>query len=266
MLIWTGRGRTVILTVFTLVVLVVFVAPIATVLAASLAGSWTGPLPSDLGFTNFEHTLSGREVASLSVSLQTALLAGGFALVLGTWAALAARESPAWWRKIVDAVFHLPVAVPSVAIGLGVLITFNERPLLLGGTKWIVILAHSVLVLAYAFSAVCSALDRIDPAYRQAAESLGAGPIRVLFRITLPLLLPALGAAAGLAVALSMGELGATIMVYPASWKTLPVTIFGRTDRGEVFNAAANTCLLLVVTLVALIVLGRLRGRAAIRW
>ncbi|WP_280467848.1 ABC transporter permease [Nocardia cyriacigeorgica] len=223
MLVWTGRGRALVLAVFAVVVLVVFAAPIATVFAAALAGSWTGPLPSDLGTANLERALSGEQVASL------------------------------------------PVAVPSVAIGLGVLIAFNERPLLLGGTKWIVIMAHSVLVLAYAFSAVSAALDRLDPGYRQAAESLGAGPVRVLCQVTLPLLLPALGAAAGLAVALSMGELGATIMVYPATWKTLPVSIFALTDRGEVFDAAAGTTVLMLVTLLAVILLGRIKGRAALR-
>ncbi|WP_019929890.1 ABC transporter permease [Nocardia sp. BMG111209] len=265
MLVWTGRGRAVILAVFALVVLVVFAAPIATVVAAALAGRWTGPLPSQLGLGNFRHALSGEEAASLSVSLQTALLAGAVALVLGTWAALSARETPEWLRRTTDAVFHLPVAVPSVAIGLGVLIVFNRQPILLGGTKWIVIVAHTVLVLAYSYSGVSAALDRLDPAYRQAAESLGAGPVRVLTRITLPLLLPALGAAAGLAIALSMGELGATVMVYPATWKTLPVTIFAATDRGDVFDAAADTTVLVAVTLVTLLVLGRIRGRAALR-
>ncbi|MGV9614777.1 ABC transporter permease [Nocardia xishanensis] len=265
MLVWTRTGRAAVLAVFGLVVAIVFAAPIATVVAASLAGSWTGPLPSDLGSANFRKALSGDEAASLSVSLQTALLASAGALVVGTWAALAARETPAWCRRLTDAVFHLPVAVPSVAIGLGVLIAFNERPLLLGGSRWIVVLAHAVLVLAYAFSAVSAALDRLDPAYRQAAESLGAGPVRVLCRVTLPLLLPALGAAAGLAIALSMGELGATIMVYPATWRTLPVTIFGQTDRGDVFDAAAGTTMLVLVTLVALVLLGRVKGRAALR-
>ena len=95
--------------------------------------------------------------------------------------------------------------------------------------------------------------------------SLGAGPIRVLFRVRLPLLLPALGAAAGLAVALSMGELGATVMVYPATWKTLPVTIFALTDRGQAFQAVACTTILVLVTLLALVLLGRIRGRAALR-
>jgi 2-aminoethylphosphonate transport system permease protein len=243
----------------------VFVAPLATVVLAGLAGSWNGALPSNLGFGHLSGALSGENLASLAVSLQTAVIAGGLALVLGTWAAISARAAPGWLRRLTDAVFHLPIAVPSVAIGLGLLITFNSRPLLLGGTRWIVILAHAVLVLAFAFSAVSAALDCLDPAYRQAAESLGAGPARVLVRITLPLLMPALGAAAGLAVALSMGELGATVMVYPATWKTLPVTIFGLTDRGQAFQAAACTTALLLVTLLALLVLGRIRVRAALR-
>lgn len=265
MLLWSRRARALVLGAFGAVVLIVFALPLATVVAAGLAGWWTGPLPSGLSIARFGTALSGQDLASLSVSLQTAFVAGACALVVGTWAALAAREAPGWLRRLTDAVFHLPIAVPSVAIGLGLLIAFNERPLLLGGTRWIVIVAHAVLVLAFAFSAVSAALDRLDPAYRQAAESLGAGPARVLARITLPLLLPALGAAAGLAVALSMGELGATVMVYPATWKTLPVTIFGLTDRGQVFQAAASTTVLLIVTLLALIVLGRIRGRAALR-
>ncbi|MDG3010980.1 ABC transporter permease subunit [Rhodococcus sp. D2-41] len=262
MLLWTRRSRSALLTVFLLVVSVVFVAPIAAVVAAALAGSWTGPLPSDLGTRNLSAALSDDNLASLTVSLQTAVLAGAIALVVGTWAALAARRSPRWLRSLTGAVFHLPVAVPSVAIGLGLLIAFNERPLLLGGTKWIVILAHTVLVLAFSFSAVSAALDRLDPAYRQAAESLGAGPVRVLLRITLPMLTPTLGAAAGLAIALSMGELGATIMVYPATWKTLPVSIFGLTDRGQVLLAAADTTLLLTATLLVLFAVGRLTRRA----
>ncbi len=265
MLLWTRRSRAILLGVFGLVVFVVFVAPLATVAVAGLAGSWTGALPSQLGFARFGGALSGENLASLSVSLQTALIAGGLALVLGAWAALASREAPRWLSRITDAVFHLPIAVPSVALGLGLLIAFNSRPLLLGGTRWIVILAHAVLVLAFSFSAVSAALDRLDPAYRRAADSLGAGPCRVLTRITLPLLLPALGAAAGLAVALSMGELGATVMVYPATWKTLPVTIFALTDRGQAFQAAACTTILLLTTLVALMGLGRIRGRVALR-
>ena len=93
MLLWSPRSRAVVLTVFALVVAVVFVLPLGTVVLAGLAGSWTGPLPSNLGLTRFGTALSGEDLASLSVSLQTAFLAGGIALVVGTWAALAAYTS-----------------------------------------------------------------------------------------------------------------------------------------------------------------------------
>lgn len=159
----------------------------------------------------------------------------------------------------------MPIAVPSVVVGLGLLIAFSRRPLLLNGTRWIVLLAHTILVLAFAYSTVSAALDRLDPAYEQVAAALGASPTRVLWRVRLPLLLPAIVAAAGLAIALSMGELGATIMIYPPSWRTLPVGIFALTDRGNAFLAAADTVVLLATTLLLLALLGRLRGRAAQR-
>jgi 2-aminoethylphosphonate transport system permease protein len=113
------------------------------------------------------------------------------------------------------------------------------------------------------FSAVSAALDRLDPGYRQAAESLGAGPVRVLTRVTLPLLLPALGAAAALAVALSMGELGATVVV-PGDVEDVARHDL-RAHRGQAFQAAACTPHPRQVTLVALVGLGRIRGGAALR-
>ena len=82
MLLWSRRSRAILIGLFGLVVAVVFVAPLATVVAAGLAGSWTGAVPSYLGFEHFDDALTGESLASLSVSLQTAFLAGGVALVL----------------------------------------------------------------------------------------------------------------------------------------------------------------------------------------
>lgn len=124
-------------------------------------------------------------------------------------------------------------------------------------------LAHSVLVIAFTYATVGAMLERLDPGYAQAADSLGAGPARVLLTIRLPLLLPAFTAAFGLSFALSMGELGATIMVYPPTWRTLPVTIFALSDRGSALQASADTVVLLTATLLISLVVGRIRGRAA---
>ena len=265
MLVWSRSGRRAVLAVLAVVLLVVIVAPLATVLLAALATEWNGVLPAGPTGARLADALAADNQASLLVSVQTAVLAGVAAVLVGGWAALAAPSAPAWLRRISDAVFALPVAVPSVVVGLGLLIAFSRPPIVLNGTLWIVVLAHSVLVVAFAYGTVGAALQRLDPACAQAADSLGASPARILLTVRLPLLLPAFTAAFGLSLALSMGELGATIMVYPPGWRTLPVTIFALTDRGSALQAAADTVVLLVATLAVSTLVGRVRGRAALR-
>jgi 2-aminoethylphosphonate transport system permease protein len=70
-------------------------------------------------------------------------------------------------------------------------------------------------------------------------------------------------AAFSLSFALSMGELGATMMVYPPGWVTMPVGIFALTDRGDVFDGAALTVILTLVTLAVLGALALVPTRAA---
>jgi 2-aminoethylphosphonate transport system permease protein len=105
----------------------------------------------------------------------------------------------------------------------------------------------------------------VDPLLAQAAASLGARPARVLLRVRIPVLLPAMSASASLALAMSMGELGATMMLYPPDWRTLPASVFALTDRGQVFLASASTVVLLVVTLAGVVLLGLVRGRGSAR-
>jgi 2-aminoethylphosphonate transport system permease protein len=262
MLFWSRGSRAAVLTVFGLVVAVVVVLPLLTVLLAGLAGEWNGVLPAGLGAGRLAGALSEDNRASLLVSVQTALFAGLLAVLVGSWAAFTVPSAPTWLRRVTAAVFALPVAVPSVVVGLGLLIAFSRPPLVLNGTLWIVVLAHFVLVVAFAFGTVGAALERLDPAYEQAAGSLGAGALRTLLRIRLPLLLPALTAAFALSFALSMGELGATIMLYPPTWRTLPVTIFALSDRGSALQASADTVVLLATVLLVSVVVAVLIGAA----
>ncbi|MEI9406387.1 ABC transporter permease subunit [Mesorhizobium argentiipisi] len=98
-----------------------------------------------------------------------------------------------------------------------------------------------VLISAFTFGNVSAGLSRLSPDFEQVASSLGARPAYRLWHVMLPLLAPYLAAPFGLSFALSMGELGATVMVYPPGWVTLPVSIFSLTDRGDIFAGAALT-------------------------
>ncbi|MEV6026130.1 ABC transporter permease subunit [Streptomyces sp. NPDC052036] len=265
MLVPSRTGRWVLWGLFLVLFLPLFALPLLVILAASFAGHWSGVLPS--GFTTAHYTAAtqGESLQALTTSLVTAVAASLLALAVGTWGALGAHALPKPVRRVLDALFVLPVAVPSVVVGLAVLVAFSQPPVLLNGTRWIVILAHTVLVTAFAYQSVSAALLLLDPAYEQAAASLGARPGYVLWRVRLPLLLPSLTAAAGLCFALSMGELSATMMLYPPDWTPLPVRIYAATDRGSLFTGSALAVVLMTATLLVLFAVARIRTRAAHR-
>lgn len=265
MLVHSRRARWAVWAVFFALFLPVFALPFLVILGASFATHWSGALPSGATLAHYRDLVRGDALDALTTSLLTALAASLAALATGTWSALAAQALRRRGRRVIDALFLLPVAVPSVVVGLSLLVAFSQRPLLLNGTPQIVIIAHAVLVTAFAHQSVTAALARLDPAYEQSAAGLGAGPWYVLRRVKLPLLLPSLSAAGGLCFALSMGELSATMMLYPPDWLPLPVKIFAATDRGALFAGAALAVLLMAGTLLVLLAVSRIRTRATYR-
>lgn len=264
MLVHSRTGKWATWAVFFVLFVPLFAVPLLVILAASFTTNWSG------AFLRTDHQALHRGdrrrlLQALTTSLITAVSASLLALTIGSWAALAAASMRRRGRRFLDALFMLPVAVPSVVVGLAVLVAFSKPPMLLNGTRWIVILAHTILVTAFAYSSVSAAIVRLDPMYEQAAASLGARPGYVLWRVKLPLLLPSLTAAAGLCFALSMGELSATMMLYPPDWTPLPVQIFAATDRGSLFTGAAVAVVLMGTTLLVLLGVSRIRTRASYR-
>lgn len=263
MLVWSKGARWGAWCTFAVLVGFVYVLPLGMIALASVAGQWNDMLPSHFTLRHYVSAVRGESGAQLRVSVLTGFIASLVALAYGGWAALALRLVRPGPRRLLNVLFFLPSAVPSVSIGLGLLVAFSRPPVLLNGTTTIVVLAHFILVSAFTFGSVSAGLARLSPDYEEIGASLGGGPAYLLRRVTLPLLAPYLIGAFSLSFALSMGELGATMMVYPPGWVTLPVGIFALTDRGEVFAGAALTILLIVVTLAVLLGLSRIPTRAA---
>ena len=164
---------------------VVYVAPLAIILAASFAGQWNGVFPSMPTLEHFASALTGDSGAQLRASIITGMAASAFALIVGTWSALALRSLPLVPRRILDLAFFIPSAVPSVSVGLGLLVAFSRPPLLLNGTVAIVVIAHFILISAFTYGSVSAGLARLSPDFEQVAESLGARPLYKLWHVTL---------------------------------------------------------------------------------
>jgi 2-aminoethylphosphonate transport system permease protein len=264
-LVWSRSGRALTGLLALLLFAVLYGLPIGVIALASISGQWNGVLPSHMTFEHYANALRGDSFEQLRVSLWTGGIASAIALVSGTWAALALRVQRPLPKRVLDAVFFIPSAVPSVSVGLGLLVAFSRPPVLLNGTTLIVLIAHFVLISAFTYGNVSAGLARLPADFEQVAESLGARPFYRLRRVTLPLVTPYLIAAFSLSFALSMGELGATVMVYPPGWVTMPVGIFALSDRGAIFDAAALTMVLAFSTSIVLIGLSRVPTRASAR-
>ncbi|MCM3755765.1 ABC transporter permease subunit, partial [Bacillus licheniformis] len=115
---------------------------------------------------------------------------------------------------VVDALVMVPNGVPSVVLGLAVLIAYHRKPLDLSSSAAIVVLVQLALILPFCYRCAAAALRPELTVLREAAASLGAPPAMVLRRVLLPQLVPALRASLALGFALSLGELGATLTVY----------------------------------------------------
>ncbi len=265
MLVWSRSGRAAAWLLAGLLIAIIYGLPAVMIALASFAGQWNGVLPSQLTVAHYAQAVRGDSGALLRVSLITGVLASAVALVVGTWAALALRHVYGIPRRLLDMVFFIPSAVPSVSVGLGLLVAFSQPPVLLNGTVAIVLVAHLVLISAFTYGNVSAGLARLGLEFEHMAASLGAPPAYTLRRVTLPLVTPYLIAAFSLSFALSMGELGATIMVYPPGWVTLPVGIFALTDRGDIFQGAALTILLAAATLAVLVGLSQMPTKVAAR-
>jgi 2-aminoethylphosphonate transport system permease protein len=152
-LVWSRASRAAVWTAGGLLIGVVYGAPILIIALASFAGHWNSVWPSDFTFRHYMQAFQGASAEQLRASFMTGLTASALALASGTWAALALRNVVRLPRRVLDLLFFVPSAVPSVTVGLGLLVAFSRPPLLLNGTTAIVLIAHFVLISAFTYAA-----------------------------------------------------------------------------------------------------------------
>jgi 2-aminoethylphosphonate transport system permease protein len=230
-----------------------FVLPVVVVALSSVAAHWSGTiLPTGFSLRWFER-LGDSDLDALTTSIVVGFTVAGLGTLLGLWLALAVEgRDRHGLGALVDGVAMLPNGVPSVVLGLAVLIAYHKPPLDLSSSSAIVILVQLALVLPFCYRCAAAALRPELTVLREAAASLGAPPSMVLGRIVLPQLVPALRASLALGFALSLGELGATLTVYPPGFATAPIVVVGQVERGYYLPASALSLIMLAASLAAL--------------
>lgn len=215
--------------------------------------------PAHWGFGAYRSLLDNEAFArGLVVSLWLGATATALSLAAGTAAALALSRRRFAGRDAIVAFFTAPLLLPAIILGLGLLLVFAQLGLL--ATFPGLLLGHCLVTLPYVVRVVLTALGGIPEVLGEAASVLGATPVRVFFRITLPMMLPGMVAAAALAFLASFDEVVISLFLVGPRITTLPIEVFHAIQYRAGPEVSALSVVLIALTATLVIVVERSLG------
>lgn len=159
-------------------------------------------------------------------------------------------------RGLMEFVSMLTFAVPGTVVGIGYILAFNQRsillPFALTGTPWIIIFLLIFRNMPVGIRSGIAALQQIDPSIEEASTDLGANSATTFRAITLPMIAPAFFSGLVFSFVKAMTAISAVIFVVSGKWNLITIAILGFVDNSQYAQAAAMSILLIAIVLVAL--------------
>jgi iron(III) transport system permease protein len=211
-------------------------------------------------------SLSSPKLRPVLNSLWMAAASTAAALALGFAAARLSVGRKGFLSAALDWLIALPWAIPGTVFAIALATTFGVNQPWLGrfvliGTPWILPLAYLVRSLPLTGRGAIAGLRSLDPALEEAASSLGAGRWRRLWRVTVPMLRPALAAGAGLAFITALGDFIVSIVLYTYDTRPISMEIVSSLRLQDLGTAAVYGVLLMTASAAAFLLWGRSKAR-----
>jgi iron(III) transport system permease protein len=261
-----GRWRWAGLACFVLFFVVAVALPLLMLVWSSLLPGYEPPSVSALhhltlsNYREIWHTPG--LVASVRNSLITAVLAGAVVTVISALVAYITVKTKARGRGLLDGLATIPLAVPSVVMGVGILYWYLTAPipLHLYGTLTILVIAFVTIGLPYGLRYIVPGMAQIKDELEEAAAASGASWPRTFWRIYVPLLVPSLAAAFLYTVIVAFREISAAIFLYTQGTQVVSVTIYQQWSNGS-YPIVAALGVVIVVFLAVIVAIVRLLTR-----
>ena len=234
------------------VVVVLSLAPAVVAVVTAFTPA-RGPVLSYGGFTLVHMaTALTKSAQPLWNSLALAAVATLAGVVFSVAAAylVVKRRSPL--TATLDLLVMLPLTIAGTVLGIALVNTFNTGWLVLTGTWMIMALAYFLRRIPNSVRAAVGPLHNVRDSIEEASVSLGVPPLASFFKVVMPLIGPAVAAAAVLMWVTSLSELSATIVLYYGGMSTMPIEIFQQVDSGRLGLACAYSVLLMLAIFVPL--------------
>jgi len=208
----------------------------------------------------------GQMLSAAWISLKVGMISATLATAIGTLAAFVlTRFSRFRGKLLLTGMVTAPLVMPEVITGLSLLLLFVAMETTLGWPSGrgltTVVIAHATFCAAYVTVIAQSRLRDMDESLEEAARDLGAGPVRVFFDITLPVIAPALISGWLLAFTLSLDDLVIASFVSGPGASTLPMVIFSKVRLGVSPDVNALATIIIVIVAIAVTIAGLLLRR-----
>ena len=180
---------------------------------------------------------------------------------LGMTVAYLTTRRKSWLTEVIDTLTMFPYIIPGSVLGITLLLAFNDEPLLLSGTAFIIIISLVIRRLPYTLRSSSAILYQISPSLEEASISLGASPLKTFFKITAVMMLPGVMSGAILSWITAINELSSSVILFTGATKTMSVAIYTEVIRASYGTAAALSTILTITTITAMVIFFKVSGR-----
>ncbi|WP_372622182.1 ABC transporter permease [Falsiroseomonas sp.] len=237
-----------------LLAFVYLLGPLFVIIAASLSD--TGYLafpPQGLSLRWYQSALADtRYLDGFFVSVRLALTVAAISLVIGTAAAVALTRFRFPGRALIEAFFLSPLVLPGLVLAVALTLFFASNPLVPPGMMRLVV-SHLIVGVPLVLRVMLPVLRRVDRSIEEAAQNLGASPLKAFLLVTLPALRPGLFAAAALAFIFSFDEVEMALFLGSAREAPLTVVLYGAAQMAFDPTVAAVSSLLILLALILMV-------------
>ena len=246
-----------------IVVFLAFLPQIVVVCQSFVERSFSG-MVKGINLNNYRAILS-RLGTNIRNTYVFSLVAIVFIIIMGILVSYILVRKKGKVASLIDTLIMFPYVIPGSVLGIGLIVAFNRKPMILVGTSAIMIISYVVRKLPYTVRSGSAFLYQMDPSVEEASINLGVSPMKTFFTVTARMMLPGVMSGAVLSWITCINELSSSIMLYSGKTSTIAVAIYQEVTRMSDGTAGALATILTVTTIISLLIVFRLtKGKVKI--
>lgn len=230
------------------IVIAFIIAIYAVILVGSLVKIWG--VNNTITFDNYQYVLT-HGMKAIKDTLIIACIGTPLGGLLAVLVGYVTTRLKIRGHKTLETISLLNYTLPGTVVGIAYIIAFNDKPIILTGTIYILIAAYLFRYSSAGIRNVIAALTQIDPSIEEASRSLGAGSARTFISITIPLVLPAILAGMKYLFIHSMTAISATIFLVSVNWTLITTRILECMTELQFAQACAFSVILILLVFAA---------------